>query len=91
MRFNLNIHPKALKDIRKLSALDIKRVEAKIDKLALNPRPQGYKKLINYESDRMPSMDCYRIRIGDIRVIYSIVEEIITITVIQVQKRGDIY
>ncbi len=91
MIYELKIHPKALKDIQKLSPLNIQRVRFKIEKLKNNPRPEGHKKLTNYESDRINIKELYRIRIGDIRAIYSIEEKIITVTVIQVQKRGDIY
>lgn len=91
MSYKLVVHPKALKDIQKLSTSNIKRVEAKIEHLTTNPRPPGYKKMIGYESDRALGQECYRIRIGDIRAIYTIEEQIITVTVVQVEKRGDIY
>ncbi len=74
-----------------MSPLNIQRVRSKIEKLKNNLRPEGYKKLTNYESDRINIKELYRIRIGDIRAINSIEEKIITVTVIQVHKSGDIY
>ncbi len=91
MNYKLSIHPKALKEIQKLPQHLILRIEKKIDNLLETPRPNGYKKLTNFESDRSPNEDCYRIRIGNIRVIYTIQDQIVTVTIIQVQKRGDIY
>lgn len=91
MNYRLIIHPKAEKDIDKLHTQTAERVIKKILALKTNPRPPGYKKMIGYESDRALGQECYRIRIGDIRAIYTIEEQIITITVVQVEKRGDIY
>jgi mRNA interferase RelE/StbE len=51
--------------------------------LSENPRPYGYKKLVG--------RDAYRIRIGDYRIIYEIEDKIITVTVIDVGHRKEIY
>lgn len=91
MNYKLIVHPKALKEMQRLGMNNFKRVEQKIEQLVHNPRPHGCKKMIGYQSERMPGQECYRIRIGDIRAIYTIEEQIITITVVQVEKRGDIY
>lgn len=91
MSYRLLIHPKAEKDIGKIHAVLVKQIIKKIFALQDNPRPHGFKKLVNFESERMPGQECYRIRVGDVRVIYTIQDEIITVTVVQVKKRGDIY
>jgi mRNA interferase RelE/StbE len=51
--------------------------------LAINPRPQGYKKL--------KGRDSYRIRIGDYRVLYDIFDNKLIIDVITLGHRKDIY
>jgi mRNA interferase RelE/StbE len=51
--------------------------------LAVNPRPHGYKKL--------KGRDAYRIRKGDFRIIYDIHDKILTIEVISIGHRKDIY
>lgn len=51
--------------------------------LANEPRPNGYKKLKGREA--------YRIRIGDYRVIYEIHDGVLTIEVIDLGHRRDIY
>jgi mRNA interferase RelE/StbE len=91
MDYKLVVHNKALKEIQRLSPINIKRVQHKIERLKTNPRPPGHKKMEGYISNRTTEQECYRIRIGDIRVIYTIEDQIITITVLQVSKRGDIY
>ncbi|MFN3490381.1 MAG: type II toxin-antitoxin system RelE family toxin [Emticicia sp.] len=91
MSYRIIIHPKALKEIQALARVEIDRAKQKIYDLAENPYPAGYKKLSGFKSDRTTIKQCYRIRVGDYRVIYTIEQEIITITIVQVKKRGDIY
>lgn len=54
-----------------------------IDQLKENPRPNGFKKL--------KGRDAYRIRIGNYRVIYDIVDQQLIIDLIAVGHRKDIY
>ncbi len=51
--------------------------------LADNPRPHGCKKL--------KGRDAYRIRQGDYRIIYDIFDKVLTVDVIGVGNRKDIY
>lgn len=81
---------KAEKDLGKLPKQTIAKVLDKIAKLSDEPRPSGHKKLNNFHVPNAPD-DLYRIRIGDYRVIYSIEDEIITITVVKVAHRKEVY
>ena len=54
-----------------------------IQDLSRNPRPHGYKKL--------KGRDGYRIRKGDFRIIYDIFDKILTVEVIAIGNRKDIY
>ncbi len=54
-----------------------------IQQLANNPRPHGYIKL--------KGRDGCRIRKGDYRIIYDILDAILTIEVIAIGNRKDIY
>ncbi len=58
-------------------------IKAAIYNLAENPRPIGYKKLKGREG--------YRIRVGDYRVIYNIFDKVLTIDVVNLGHRKDIY
>ena len=69
--------------MQKLIPSHIPAIKEAIASLALNPRPQGYKKL--------KSTNAYRIRSGNYRIIYEIHEDIITIVVIDVGHRREIY
>lgn len=91
MTYKIIITKKAEKDIEKLHRILAGGVLKKIFALEHNPRPPGYKKMNGYESDRAPNEQCYRIRVGDNRIVYTIEDMIVIVTVIQVKKRGDIY
>jgi len=51
--------------------------------LAEDPRPQGYIKL--------KGQDAYRIRVGNYRVIYQIVDKILVVEVIDIGHRKEVY
>ncbi len=91
MSYKLIIAPKAEKEFNKIQQTLGRTIIKKIYELVDNHRPIGYKKLTGYTSDRTHIKEFYRIRVGDYRVIYTIEQEIVTITVVQIKKRGDIY
>ena len=82
--YKVIITKSAEKELAQLPVETIIRIREKVNLLAENPRPDGYKKLRGYK-------DFYRIRIGDYRVIYSIQDNILTVTVVAVGNRKDIY
>ena len=51
--------------------------------LADDPRPYGCKKL--------SGEDAYRIRVGDYRIVYSIYDDIVTVEVIRINHRKEVY
>lgn len=75
--------PRALKDLRKLER-DIQRavVEA-VERLAMNPRPPGCKKLVG--------RDGWRLRVRDYRVLYDVYDDRLVVYVVHVGHRRDIY
>jgi mRNA interferase RelE/StbE len=64
----IEISATAEKQLRRLERKDQVRVVTAIRKLALNPRPKGHRKLRDYA-------DLYRLRVGVMRVIYSIEDD----------------
>jgi mRNA interferase RelE/StbE len=59
------------------------KIKAAIYELANDPRPSGCKKLRGRAG--------YRIRIGDYRVIYDVFDDVLTVEVIAVGHRREIY
>ena len=51
--------------------------------LADNPRPYGYKKLRGESG--------YRIRVGDYRSVYEIFDDIVTVEIIKINHRKEVY
>ena len=73
----------AEKEIERLP-VDIRRlVVRRILALADDPRPHG--------SQKLTGEDKYRIRQGDYRVVYTIEDAIVTVTVVGVAHRSDVY
>jgi mRNA interferase RelE/StbE len=74
----------ALKELEKLPRPMISKVVSAVDNLSSNPFPQGVRKLMGSESS-------YRIRLGDYRVLYSVIEKRLIIEIIRVGHRKDVY
>jgi len=74
----------ASKQFKKLPANLQGRIQIKIDELATEPRHDGVKKLKDREN-------AYRIKVGDYRILYKIIDDILLITVIRIGHRRDVY
>jgi mRNA interferase RelE/StbE len=81
--YRLVIRRSAGKEIEALSQKDRRRIVARIQGLATNPRPAGCEKLSGEEK--------YRVRQGDYRILYEIVDSDLVVTVVKVGHRGDVY
>jgi mRNA interferase RelE/StbE len=71
------------KDLASIPAGDLRRIMERIGLLAGNPRPAGSEKLSDQEK--------YRIRQGNYRIIYSIQDTELTVWVVKVGHRRDVY
>jgi mRNA interferase RelE/StbE len=74
----------AEKQLKKLPAQVQRKIAAVIMSLAIDPRPYGTKKLTG-------TVNSYRVRVGDYRVIYDIYEREIVVSVLKIGHRRDIY
>ena len=83
MSYEIEIKPKAIKSLVKISEPFYSAIKKAIYNLSENPRPQGCKKLKGRSG--------YRIRVGNYRIIYEIFDEILLIDVIDLGHRKDIY
>jgi mRNA interferase RelE/StbE len=78
------IHRKAEKILKRLDGETLERIRRSIRSLANVPRPSGVKKLVGYDN-------LYRIRVGDWRVIYAIEADRLIILVLEISPRGGAY
>ncbi|MBF0489096.1 MAG: type II toxin-antitoxin system RelE/ParE family toxin [Candidatus Omnitrophica bacterium] len=82
-RYSIEIKQSASKEIEKLPKGDLKVVLTKIESLASNPRPHGCIKLSAQER--------YRIRCGQYRILYMILDHVLVVTIVKVAHRKDVY
>ncbi|MBZ0257092.1 type II toxin-antitoxin system RelE/ParE family toxin, partial [bacterium] len=83
-RYDIELRPAAMRDLRKIPRNDLERIAKAIDDLANDPRPIGCLKMKGYEG-------FYRLRIGDYRIIYDIQEKKLVVLVIRIRQRKDAY
>jgi mRNA interferase RelE/StbE len=74
----------AKKELKKLDRQIIPRILQTVESLADNPYSSGSKKLIGSNSS-------YRLRVGYYRIVYNIQSSRLTIEIIKVGHRRDIY
>jgi len=82
--YKIEWKPSALRELKRLDRQVIGRIIKGVESLAENPFPPGIKKLAGSEYT-------YRLRIGDYRVIYEVVNNQLVIEVIRVRHRKDVY
>jgi mRNA interferase RelE/StbE len=73
----------AVKDLEKISKKDLQRIIDRIHLLKEYPRPPGCEKLSGQER--------YRVRQGNYRIVYSIQDDVLTIWVVKIGHRRDVY
>ena len=82
-RYELRFKPSVAKGLRGLSKQDVERIMNCIESLREDLRAQGCVKL--------SGADLYRVRQGVYRVVYAIDDGAVTVEVVRVGHRGDIY
>lgn len=73
------------KDFNKLPKEEVIKILAKIDRLAENPRPSGVEPL----QGNLKGL--FRVRSGNYRIIYQILDKCLTILVVRVSHRREVY
>lgn len=81
--YRIVIKKSAAKEIERIAKNDRIRIIEKIKSLSLNPHPTGSKKLSGQEK--------YRMRQGNYRILYQIIDDELIINVVKVGHRQDVY
>jgi mRNA interferase RelE/StbE len=71
------------KDLSAIPKKDLQNILRRIETLSQNPRPQGHEKLTGQER--------YRVRQGHYRIVYSIQDQQLTVWVVKVGHRKEVY
>lgn len=74
----------ARRELETLDASVVRRVIAKVEGLAQDPRPSGSRKL-------QGEQNLWRIRIGDYRVIYSVDDRQRVVDLVRIRHRREVY
>lgn len=82
MEYQIIIENAALKFLRKLDRRQRDELQNAIDALATEPRPFGYKKMVD-------AGGLYRIKAGDYRIIYFVRDRQLIVTVVRIAKRNE--
>lgn len=84
MPYQVEFSPAAAREFRKLLPDVQRQIRPAIDALEAHPYPRGVKKLKGGSSE-------YRVRVGSYRIIYEVREQVLTILILSVGDRKDVY
>lgn len=84
MRYDVQLAPAAVRQLRKLDPAGRRHVQAAIDLLGTEPRPPAARQLVGGAGE-------WRVRTGDFRIIYEIQDQRLLVLVIKVGHRRDVY
>lgn len=84
MSYRVEFTRTAAKQVRKLPHQVRERILTAVAELAEEPRPHGARKLVGEDT-------AWRIRIGNYRVIYDILDDELTVTVVRAGHRREVY
>lgn len=82
--YRVEFRKSADKDVTRIAARDIPRILSAVEALKEDQHPPGSKKLTGGEHT-------YRIRVGDYRVVYSLLADSNLVVVERVRHRRDVY
>jgi mRNA interferase RelE/StbE len=82
--YNVIVSQRAKKDLLKINRLYVGTIVKALNGLEYNPRPFGSIKLTG-------SKNSYRIRVGIYRIIYTIEDNILTVEVVKIDHRSNVY
>lgn len=73
----------AAKELESVPTKDRQRIVSKIGALAKNPRPAG--------AEKLSGEDKYRVRQGDHRILYEILDADLLVTIVRIGNRREVY
>jgi mRNA interferase RelE/StbE len=82
--YKVIIDKQILKSLDKIPVVYLSSIKKTVNDLAKNPRPPGSIKLTG-------SKNSYRIRVGIYRIIYTSEDNILTVEIVKIDNRGNVY
>lgn len=82
-RYELRFKPSVAKDLRGIPSADVRRILARIETLREDPRPPG--------SEKLSAQERYRLRQGDYRILYNVLDGEVIVEIVKVGHRREVY
>jgi len=83
LTFAIEFLPAARRELEALDTTVRRRIDRKIALLAANPRASGSKKLEGH--------DLMRVRVGDHRIVYTVIDQRLVVLIVRVAHRSRVY
>ena len=82
-RYKLIFRKSVARDLRPIPKRDIQRILSTIDSLSEEPGPPG--------CERLSGQERFRVRQGNYRIIYEIMDDEVVVVVVKIGHRSNIY
>ena len=82
-KYKILVKKSAEKELSKIPKKELLKILDKIKGLSDDPHPAGSIKLTNQEK--------YRVRVGNYRILYKVEDNILTVFIVKIGHRKDIY
>lgn len=81
--YELRFKPSVAKDLRGIPSADVRRILTRIETLREDPRPPG--------SEKLSAQERYRLRQGDYRILYNVLDGEGIVEIVKVGHRREVY
>ena len=85
MTYTVELSSAAAKSLKRLDPPHRRRIVGAIELLSVEPRPPGATMLRGGDRGR------WRVRVGNHRVVYAIEDEVLTVLVLRIAHRSEVY
>lgn len=82
-RYELRFKASVAKDLRGLPKDDVHRILERVEALCDDPRPSG--------SEKLSAQERYRVRQGNYRILYEILDAEVVVLVVKIGHRREVY
>lgn len=84
MTYRITLSPAAARELRKLDPQVRRRIQAALELLGVDPRPPAATRLVGGAGE-------WRVRTGDYRIVYEVVDDQLLVLVLRVGHRREVY
>lgn len=84
MTYRVSLAPSAERELRKFDPDVRRRIQAALDLLATEPRPPAASRLVG-------GSGAWRVRTGDYRIVYEIIDDRLLVLVVRMAHRREVY